>query len=588
MKAGQWIILKLEQLHMSRLKIIVIICFFQLSTSAQTLNLNNTTLEERLRRAQLNGDIDQNISFTLRPLYLNNYDIDKDIFDYNQYSPTVLSFLNGNGKLKVLPVDFNINYSSHHPYNRNNGSMITNTGYQQLVSAGLYLELGPLSIQLKPEHIYAENKDYDGFWEGHYDVIWARRYLLWNKIDMPERFGESAYKKTTIGQSSIRLNYKNISFGISSENIWWGPSIRNGIMLSNNAQGFNHITLNTKKPIQTSIGNFEFQFITGRLEPSGFNPPNTDREYAGTKLFIPKVNQRKETNDWRFFQGYTLTYSPKWVPGLHVGTIRWLQMYGAMFKGEYWWIPEANNGASIGWFPIFSNFLRKNDKVQPYEKETDQAASLFFRWFWEDSKAELYGDFAYNDSKYNFRDLLSDSDHSRAVTLGIRKLFSSSNDNANYEFHWEWTQMEQTASRLIRDAKSWYMHGRVYHGYTNNGEVMGAGIGPGSNSQFFSLSKFNFYKRIGIAFEIIDQDNDFYYKAFEDSKDFRRYWKDFNLHLFYEKKFKNFWGSFNMMYSRSLNYQWELLNDPALPYYQPGRDVNNFHIDFKLTYPIKI
>ena len=124
--------------------------FFSLGSFSQTLNLNNPMFENYLRRAQLNGDISSNISFTLRPLDLNNYDIDKDIFDYSQYSPTVLSFFNGNGKLKILPVDFNINYSSHHPYNRNNGSMITNTGYQQLISAGLYFERGPLSIQLKP------------------------------------------------------------------------------------------------------------------------------------------------------------------------------------------------------------------------------------------------------------------------------------------------------------------------------------------------------------------------------------------------------------------------------------------------------
>ena len=54
----------------------------------------------------------------------------------------------------------------------------------------------------------------------------------------------------------------------------------------------------------------------------------------------------------------------------------------------------------------FSNIaLRKNDKVEPYEKETDQAASIFFRWVWEDSKAEIYGEFNHNDSKFNFRDL---------------------------------------------------------------------------------------------------------------------------------------------------------------------------------------
>ena len=565
---------------------------FSLNSFSQTLNLNNPLFENSLRRAQLNGDISSNISFTLRPLDLNNYDVDKNIFDYNHYSPTVLSFFNGNGKLKILPVDFNINFSSHHPYNRNNGSMITNAGYQQLISAGIFFEIGPLSIQLKPENIYAENKNYDGFWEGHYDITWAKRYILWNRIDLPERFGEKAYYKTTFGQSSVRLNYKALSIGLSSENIWWGPSIRNGVMLSNNAQGFNHITFNTRRPIKTAIGNFEFQLVTGRLEPSGFDPPSTDRTNAGTKLFVPKINQNGKTGDWRFFQGYSFTYSPKWISGLHLGLMRWAQMYGALFEGKYWWInnnpvDDRFNGTSIGWFPIFNNFLRKNDKIEPYEKETDQAAAVFFRWVWEDSKAEIYGEFNYNDAKFNFRDFLSDSDHSRAVTLGIHKLFDSKKDDSQLEFNWEWTQMEQTASRLVRNAGSWYMHGRVYHGFTNNGEVMGASIGPGSNSQYFSLAKLDGNQRLGAALEIIDQDNDFYYLAFEDSKDFRRYWKDYNLHLFYEKKFKNFWGSFNMMYSRSLNYQWELLHNPSLPYYQPGRDVNNFFIDFKLTYPLK-
>ena len=41
--------------------------------------------------------------------------------------------------------------------------MITNRGYQNLISAGIFLEWGPLSVQFKPENIYAENKDYDGF-----------------------------------------------------------------------------------------------------------------------------------------------------------------------------------------------------------------------------------------------------------------------------------------------------------------------------------------------------------------------------------------------------------------------------------------
>ena len=117
--------------------------------------------------------------------------------------------------------------------------------------------------------------------------------------------------------------------------------------MSNHAQGFNHITFNTRKPIKTRIGNFEWQFVTGRLEPSGFDPPGTERTYAGSNIFIPKTNQRGEQNDWRFFQGYTLTYSPKWISGFHLGFIRWLQMYGSMFHGGYDWI-STKTGKSIG------------------------------------------------------------------------------------------------------------------------------------------------------------------------------------------------------------------------------------------------
>ena len=37
------------------------------------------------------------------------------------------------------------------------------------------------------------------------------------------------------------------------------------------------------------------------------------------------------------------------------------------------------------------------------------------------------------------------------------------------------------------------------------------------------------------------------------------------------------------MYSRSLNYKWDL-DDTATPYYHPGNDVNNFHMTLKLAY----
>ena len=53
---------------------------------------------------------------------------------------------------------------------------------------------------------------------------------------MPERFGNTNHNKINFGQSSIRLNWKSLSLGVSNENLWWGPSFRNSIMMSNHAE----------------------------------------------------------------------------------------------------------------------------------------------------------------------------------------------------------------------------------------------------------------------------------------------------------------------------------------------------------------
>ena len=78
--------------------------------------------------------------------------------------------------------------------------------------------------------------------------------------------------------------------------------------------------------------------------------------------------------------------------------------------------------------------------------------------------------------------------------------------------------MEQTGSRLIRNAGSWYEHVWVYDGYTNKGEVLGSSIGPGSNSHYFSLNRIRNQEKIGLGLEIIDNDNDFYHEAFASAK----------------------------------------------------------------------
>ncbi len=553
--------------------IFILIFIFCINTiNAQSVNLNQKIIEEKLRDFQLLGNVEKSFSFAVRPI--RYFDISKNNTTISKpKSFNIYKSYNEKVKVQLLPIDYVANFSSDFPFNRNNGILIPNKGFQHMYSPGLYFKLGPLETQFKPEFLYAQNDLYDGFWDEHFPIIISRRLTRWNLIDNPERFGEEPYRDYHLGQSYLRLNLNSFSIGYSTENIWWGPSMRNSIMMSNNAVGFDHISINSNHPIDLGLFDFEFQFITGYLNPSNFLPSYSSFKFASHLTFVPK------NRDKRYFQGFNLVITPKFFEGFSFGFIRWVQAYNEFI--------EANND----FFPVFDNLIRRNDKYgvqsDSLEGSRDQAAGIFIRWLWIDSNAEIYAEYHLNDSKASFRDLLLDSDHSRASTIGIQKIFD--NYNYYYKFNWEWTQLEQTASRLLRNAGSWYTHSKVRHGYTNRGEVLGAAIGPGSNSHYFAFKRVSDSYSVGINFEIVDQDNDFLYYAWEDSKDFRRYWKDYNFGLNFSYNYKGLYSDLNLIYTRSLNHQWALETWNAgdgYDYYIPGIDKNNFYCSFSLTIPI--
>ena len=218
---------------------------------SQSVPSNQIIFEEYLRRGQLVGKIPSS-SFLSRPLISS----DSLVLANIQYSLPILdkdSTRFFSPELKLLPLSMGSQLGSGTPYPEG-GKFLQAKGFQQFISAGIYGSFGPLSIQLQPEFIFAQNSSYDtGFSkEGGIEYI--------------EIFGEGAYSKLLPGQSSIRLNYGAFSLGASTENIWWGPGQYNSLLFSNNAFGFQHFTLNTQKPAKTFLGSFEGQLILGKLE----------------------------------------------------------------------------------------------------------------------------------------------------------------------------------------------------------------------------------------------------------------------------------------------------------------------------------
>lgn len=559
---------------MNRTKIFILLFLLASATisHAQSLTLGSPVVENYLRRQQLLGKFDSTFSFNYRPLIIgkNGLAVDSAVFDIDQYFGTTFRTKKGGTFLRLLPTELRVAHDLRHPDSRNDGAMIRAKGLQTYLSAGFYAESGILTIQFKPEFIWAQNKEYLGFPipPRHFESIWQTRYIWFNQIDLPERYGNDAYQQFTWGQSSIRLNKWGLSLGLSTENIWWGPSIRNSIMMSNNSQGFPHLTLNTQRPIKTRVGSFEGQIVTARLEGSGYTPPFPEGIFRGQIAYLAKPD------DWRYYQGLSFSYSPKWVTGLSLGFTRWVQQY------------SETASATNDYFPVFSNLFRKNDNnVTRNEIDRDQAAGFFGRWLWFDANAELYFEFAKNDAAANLRDLLVDTDHSRALTVGINKLFPTNKKDQFWQFNFEWTQTSQTESGLIRNALSWYIHSRLRHGYTNNGEVLGSALGPGGNAQYLEVSWVRGFTRIGGALERYVHNNDFAVAAFPG--DFTRNWVDYNIHGFWEFQYKRMFVTASLFFTNSLNYQWEVKYDPNDPSRfpdTPGVDRTNWNLDLKVSY----
>ena len=543
------------------------------AVKAQSLPVGTPVLEDYYRRNQLLGHIDSATSFTIRPLQptqafkINNaYLPDSAEYQVDDFARR-LSFnkLNGNLVGTLLPLSAQTQFNTHHPYGWNDGAMIPAKGLQTLFSAGFYAKLGILSVQFRPELVWAANTYFDNFDKNHYEIIAARYYDVYNNIDLPVRFGNKMYSRAYWGQSSVRLNYKSLSFGLSTENLWWGPGMRNSLLMTNSAPGFKHLTLNTTKPIKTAIGSFEGQLIAGRLENSGYPPTVPERQLFGNPLYVEKPT------DWRYLSGIVLTWQPKWVSGLFLGVTRTAQSYAKDLSG-------------IGdYFPFFSQY-KDVSADQPYSKR-DERRSVFTRFIWTQEHAEIYFEYGINNNTNTFRNSLLDPQNSRAYVFGLRKLLPINlSKNEYFSIGVEAAQLQQTSIDKILSIDQWYVNKYVRQGYTNRGELLGAGIGPGANLQTLNLSWFKGLKKIGLQLERLVHNDDFYYYAYEDSGDFRRHWVDLSVAAVGEWNYKNFIFNAQLSGIKSINYQWYLLQNPGDPYWVNGKTALNIQLQAGLTY----
>lgn len=533
------------------------------TSKAQDLTAGFPILEEVQRRNQLLYDTSNTYSYSFRTSSVN---------------PSLLFFGKAKESTKrplaeysLLPIIATARYNTVRPYGWGDYGMIPNKGIQSYMSAGVHARFSILNLQLQPEWTAAQNLAFDSFSSLYAGGINGVRSFYWFYGDNPERFGDKAFTRFNLGQSSLTLRYGAFEIGASTRNIWWGPGQWNSLFFSNNAPGIAHLTLNTVKPAKTFLGSFEGQIIMGRLEPSYY--PDQGNSQNPNYYAAP-------ASDWRYLNGMTITYQPKWISGLSFGISRTFQQY------------SKNKGNEFGdWFPIFEPFQKKklfsNGNSVVYDnKEQDQQASFFGRYLFRKAHAEIYFEFGRRDHAYDFRDAFMSPEHARAYLMGFTKLVDLTATSKDLQIRGEVTQQQESVNRYIRydgtfGGLTWHTHGQV-RGFTNHGQPMGVGLGTGSNVQTIEIALVDKFEKLGILFERLENHQDFYYRAFGSQHE-RKPWVDLSLGFLVDKQFGNLLLSSKLQLIHGLNYQWQL-DEKSSPEFPKGENLTSIMGQVSLIY----
>ena len=482
-------------------------------------------MDESLRDLQLKGGLATDYSLTVRPFYFSKkYTADsfyrgiasaheKPVHDLSA------SFLYKLGKFTLLPITNFSKYNSHHPYGWNDGALIPAKGIQSLLSSGIFSEIGPLAIQLKPEYLYASNTRYE----------------------FTDRFGSASvgvYQRFFWGQSSIRLNAGSVSAGISSENLWWGPGKYSSLMMSNNAPGFMHYTFNSRRPIKTQVGIFEWQVIGGRLDDEkNIDMPmetNNLRSYRSTFGSYSSYQ-----GDWKYLNAMVFAYQPSFFKGVSIGFSR---QFSGLSKSVF--NNSGNQGIFGKYLPVFSK-LFKSKLIGDDAKDWNQLATIFLKAVLQKSHAEFYFEYGWNDHSYNERDFIMAPTHSASFISGAQKSVELKKDlwlNLSAEV----AHMEQSPDYLVRWAGSWYEHYQGT-GYSNANQILGVGAGFGSNMQVLSISVNNGYKNIGLLLERVQREPNTH----------KVRWDDLSYGIIGQYKLNHILLGYRVSGVSSINYGWK-------------------------------
>ncbi len=448
--------------------------------------------------------------------------------------------------LNIYALSPRIDYTYNSKYSRtyNDGPLWSGRGSTVGLNAGFKLKWGPITGVLYPNFYHAQNRHFQRQSPGQTGLNPRQNdlnYQLSNQIDWVQIYGFDSFSEFDWGQSNISAVIGPVQIKFGTENIWWGPSVANPILMSNTAPGFPHLNIGTSKPIRTKYGDFELNSIWGKLGESDYfeNIPSNDKRYIVGLAF-----------------GYRPSFS-QFMKGFSISMGRILY--------QDW----PNDGLELGDLFLGLKNADPTAKLSPtgglVNDDTDQYLSMDIRWIFKQAGAEFYFEWVRNDFWLDFKDLVKEPEHGSVFSIGLQKSFATA--SATYKLGFEHTSLATTRTREIRASGTIYTHSVIRQGYTHNGHLLGAPIGPGSKSQLIRLDRYSTTGKFAFSLQKIRFNDDYFWSRYGPSGEFQRHDVEWNFGVEAVRFFKNHEFSAKVIYSRRMNW-----------HFYENLDVNNFQI----------
>ena len=412
-----------------------------------------------------------------------NYSI--DTLDWNP-----LGSKNNNMKrFRLLNPELRTSFNTGYARGFNDGAIWKGKGLTQEVHAGFTGNYGIFHYTLLPNIFHSQNQDFELAENSNEKINPYNIQYYSDQIDFVQRYGRDSFWEFNLGQSDIRLIKNNYTIGVSTQNLTFGPSLYNPIILSKNAPGIPHIELGTYKPIDlkwknTYLGKYYISFYWGLLNESEYYDMDDD-------------------NDKRYFTAARFHYETPFIKGLTIGLMRSFTMRVDDFQTK----------------DLMRTFAYYNKKDNVVINENggitndflDQIASFFFNWYFEKEELRGYFEFIKNDFNGSIGNLLIDPEHASAYTIGLEKLWRGSEDE-RLRFFLEYTNIILSRNFYIRGTGTFYTHSRSKQGHTQQGQLLGAGIGPGSNSFLLGVNGYKKQRFYTFYTQFIQLYEDYYFR----------------------------------------------------------------------------